>query len=444
MFDDAIAPKLLNYTIQNFITSKIMNKYYRLSIAISFLIGLTAYSAPTHNIRDNQAIASENIEEKLLSISRSPTTLLIWKIGDPGQSSLPDTDIPADLRQRAKKLNYNIDVEAVSAKSVTAKLRKAIRLNREPDIITYRNWGVIEGTETGLEKLAGIYSIDGVRDSSVFVNNTLKSLKANALLLDTSVNHDIARQLALPELECGNTAETKSIGNVDRDTIEEFALNYARALFSQSKTEFRKYLSKSAIVGLKSGNMTGAPQKDIEICSIVANDNLAAVSTTIAHDGRGAIGHVDLLMVLHQENDNWRLLTQQLGSNEDFKPYINQLANAIADSQQSSSQPSPASNLTPENVRPKPAEGERFGKFTWQPSQSDNVVAEIVEFAPGINARLFVKFRDDRVAIEDSISAGGLYHIQGNINDQTWHWRVWSIAADGSIAFSETQTFQDD
>ena len=149
-------------------------------------------------------------------------------------------------------------------------------------------------------------------------------------------------------------------------------------------------------------------------------------------------------MVLHQENDNWRLLTQQLGSNEDFKPYINQLANAIADSQQSSSQPSPASNLTPENVRPKPAEGERFGKFTWQPSQSDNVVAEIVEFAPGINARLFVKFRDDRVAVENSVSAGGLYHIQGSIKDQTWRWRVWSIADDGSIAFSETQTFQDD
>ena len=422
-----------------------MRNYYRLSLATVFLIGLTAYSVPTHSDRSSRAIAGENIEEELLSIARSPTTLLIWKIGDPGQKSLPDTDIPADLRQRAKKLNYNIDVEAVSAKSVTAKLRKAIRLNREPDIITYSDRSIIEGTESDSEKLAGIYSIDGVRESLVFVNNTLRSLKANPFLLNTSVNHDIAKQLALPELECGNTAETKLIGDVDRDGIENFALNYAQALFGKSKTEFRKYFSKSAIIGLKPGNMTGMPQKDIEICSIIANDNLAAVSTAVAHDGRGAIGHLDLLMVLHKENNNWRVLTQQVSSNnEDAQPYINKLANAIAESEQNTSDLLPASNLAPENIRPKPAAGDRFGEFTWQPSQSDNVVAEIVEFSPGIDARLFVKFRDDRIAVEDSISAGGLYHLNDSTKDQTWRWRVWSIASDGSIAFSETQTFQDD
>ena len=427
-----------------------MNKYYRLSLATVFLIGLTAYSAPTHNTRDNRAIAAENIEES--------KSLLVWRVGDIGSEDLPDTDVPADLRRRAKKLNYDIDIEAISAKSVTAKLRAAMKQNREPDIITYHDRGVLEGTETDSEKLAGIHSIEGVKESFVFVNNTLNSIQKKVgwiALLNTSQNHDIAKQLALPEPECKKTAETQLIGNVDRDGIENFVQNYTPALFSNSKTEFEKYLSESAIVGLGSGY--SQKQKDIKICSVVANNNLAVVSTVVAHDDRGSVGHLDVLLVLHQENDerpraavrrkgtrefdNWRLLTQQIGYIiEDARPYINKLGNAIAESEQNTSDLLPASNLTPENIRPKPAEGERFGEFTWQPSQSDDVVAEIIEFSHGVDARLFVKFRDDRIAVEDSISAGGLYHTDSD----KWRWRVWSIAADGSIAFSKTQTFQDD
>ena len=412
-----------------------MNKYYRLSLATVFLIGLTAYSAPTHNTRDNRAIAAENIEES--------KSLLVWRVGDIGSEDLPDTDVPADLRRRAKKLNYDIDIEAISAKSVTAKLRAAMKQNREPDIITYRDSGVLEGTETDSEKLAGIYSIEGVEKSFVIVNRTLNSIQKKVgwiALLNTSQNHDIARQLALPELECGNTAETKLIGDVDRDGIENFVQNYTPLLFSKSKAEFKNYLSKSALVGSDLGN-SSQKLKDIKVCSIVANNNLAVVSTMVAHDDRGSVGHLDMLLVLHQENDNWRLLTQQIGYIiEDARPYINKLGNAIAESEQNTSDLLPASNLAPENIRPKPAEGERFGEFTWQPSQSDDVVAEIIEFSHGVDARLFVKFRDDRIAVEDSISAGGLYHTDSD----KWRWRVWSIAADGSIAFSKTQTFQDD
>ena len=70
-----------------------MNKYYRLSIAITFLIGLTAYSAPTHRAKNFRAIAANNPEES--------KSLLVWRVGDIGTEDLPDTDVPADLRQRA-------------------------------------------------------------------------------------------------------------------------------------------------------------------------------------------------------------------------------------------------------------------------------------------------------------------------------------------------------
>ena len=415
-----------------------MNKYCRLSIAISFLIGLTAYSAPTHNTRDNRAIAANNLEES--------KSLLVWRVGDIGREDLPDTDVPADLRQRAAELDREIDIEAVSARSVTTKLRAAIKQNREPDIITYRDFGVIEGTETDSEKLAGIYSIEGVKKSFVIVNQTLNSIQKKVgwvALLNTSQNHNVARQLALPELECGKTAETKLIGDVDRDGIENFVQNYTPLLFSNSKTESKNYLSKSAIVG--SGlDYSTQMLKDIKVCSIVANDNLAAVSTVVAHDDRGSVGHLDMLLVLHQENDNWRLLTQQIGYIiEDARPYINKLADAIANSEQNTP-PLPASNLAPENIRPT-AKEERSGEFTWQPSESENVVAEVIEFSHGVDARLFMKFREDGTGkATDSISPGEIHPIDDSLNNQTWRWRVWSIAGDGSIAFSETRSFPDD
>ena len=184
--------------------------------------------------------------------------------------------------------------------------------------------------------------------------------------------------------------------------------------------------------------------KDIKVCSIVANDNLAAVSTVVAHDDRGSVGHLDMLLVLHQENDNWRLLTQQIGYIiEDARPYINKLADAIANSEQNTP-PLPASNLAPENIRPT-AKEERSGEFTWQPSESENVVAEVIEFSHGVDARLFMKFREDGTGkATDSISPGEIHPIDDSLNNQTWRWRVWSIAGDGSIAFSETRSFPDD
>ena len=410
-----------------------MNKYYRLSLATVFLIGLTAYSAPIQGNRSPKAIAANNLKES--------KRLLVWRVGDIGREDLPDTDVPADLRQRAKKLDYEINIEAVSAKSVTAKLRAAMKQNREPDIITYRDRGIIEGTETDSEKLAGIYSIEGVKESFVFVNNTLNSIQKKVgwvALLNTSQNHDVAKQLALPEPECKKTAESKSIGDVDRDGIENFVQNYTPLLSSKSeKPELKNYLSKSAIVGLSSGYLQ--KQKDITVCSIVANDNLAVASTVVAHDDRGSVGHLDLLLVLHRENSNWRLLTQQIGHiNEDARLYINQLANSLVNSEQNTP-PLPASSLASENIR-LTAKEKISGKFTWQPSKSEDVVAEVIEFSHGVDARLLMKFREDRTTkATDSISPGEiLYPLSDN---RTWRWRVWSIADDGSIALSETKTF---
>ena len=432
MFGSSTASKLVIYRLRILLLTRLMHKYYRLSIAIAVLLGLTAYSAPTHQNRGSSVVTAD--------FARKSNTLVIWKVGSFSTRDTPEAEIPSKIRRQAERLDYQVAVETFPAKGFTAKLRKAIAQNQEPDILTFDNFSTLEGTETNWEKSPGIYSIDGVQESLFFVNQTLSFLKDGrgfVTLLSTSPNHQIAKQLALPELECSNTAETQLIGDVDRNAIEKLVFNYSQDLAQANKAKIEQYKSRSAIIG--KNDLSPMPIEELKICSIVANQNLAAVSTVIAHDGR-AIGHLDLLMVLRRENDSWRLLTQQMDIvNQDARPYINKLADAIANSDVEEASPLPATNLAPQNVRPRATKGKRFGDFTWQPSQSDSVVAEVIEFSHGVDAKLFVKFKDDDAKVKDSISAGELYHT----DKDTWRWRVWSIAADGSVAFSETQSFQD-
>lgn len=170
-----------------------MNKYYQLSIAIAVLIGLTAYSVPTHNNRGSSTVATSNSPES--------KTLVIWKVGNFSKRDTLEAKIPLKLRRIAEQLNYNVAVETFPAKGFTARLRKAIAQNRQPDILTFDNFSILEGTETNREKFPGIYSIDGVQESLFFANQTLSFLKDErgfVTLLSTSPNHQIAKQLALP------------------------------------------------------------------------------------------------------------------------------------------------------------------------------------------------------------------------------------------------------
>ena len=97
----------------------------------------------------------------------------------------------------------------------------------------------------------------------------------------------------------------------------------------------------------------------------------------------------------------------------------------------------PAQLLSPENGQvPIPDAGQRFGNFTWRPSPSANVVAQIVEFAYQNDDRLyFMPTQND--ATPDQMSAGSLWHTGSE-----WKWRVWSISDTGAIAFSDYRTFR--
>jgi hypothetical protein len=89
----------------------------------------------------------------------------------------------------------------------------------------------------------------------------------------------------------------------------------------------------------------------------------------------------------------------------------------------------------PMMLDPTPAAGERFGDFTWQSSQSLDVVAEIVEFAYENDARMFLTDPADAVSAQ-RISSGSLWTTRS-----VWQWRVWSVTNAGDVAFSESRPF---
>ena len=98
--------------------------------------------------------------------------------------------------------------------------------------------------------------------------------------------------------------------------------------------------------------------------------------------------------------------------------------------------PSPATLLSPpDGQMPRPPDGQRFGVFNWRPSQSDDVVVEIVEFAYKDDVRLIVS-RPQHAGAERQMSAGQLWTTRGE-----WKWRVWSLTGAGDVVFSDIRSF---
>jgi hypothetical protein len=134
----------------------------------------------------------------------------------------------------------------------------------------------------------------------------------------------------------------------------------------------------------------------------------------------------------------WRLLVAARDpvSNSRFVAALPALSRMLERNAPADPLPIPASLRSPRNGRfPIPMKGARFGDFEWQPSASENVVADIVEFSYHDDARLvLVPAQNSRAPRR--VSAGELWTTRGE-----WSWRIWSISVSGEVAFSEVRTF---
>jgi len=176
----------------------------------------------------------------------------------------------------------------------------------------------------------------------------------------------------------------------------------------------------------------------VRLCGLWGNDRLAVASVNAAYEAQTMLGHARVALVLRKPVLQWQLLVAARDpvSNNDFVKAAPRLAALLSSSAQGGALPIPATLLSPATGDfPRPQSGQRFGTFRWRSSPSDDVVAEIVEFAYDDDARLFLT-RPAQPGSRGEISAGQLWSTR-----RAWYWRVWSVSRTGDLVLSDARTF---
>lgn len=366
-------------------------------------------------------------------------TILVWKVGSPHDGDTPSSILPLGLRREADARGMQIGVEVFAAKGFAAKFAEAVARGGAPDVILFNNLGVMEGITTKLGKFEGIGENPEIRRHFIRVTDAFRLLFGRetgwAYLFDLSPNHGAARALGLRAPQCANGS---SEPGGDRQLIE-IAPRAATA-----------YVSGDAI-GLQplvdgERSSTSRPPRDpesvgaVRLCGVWGNDKLAFVTAAVSYDSRNTIGTTPLLLVFRKVSSQWRLLTAARDpiSTGAFADQAASIAALLSNDGQTGLIPAPATLLSPLSgilLRPPPP-GQRFASFTWLSSPSDDVVAEIAEFAYDDDARLFFR-RPAGAQSNREVSAGELWSTHGE-----WRWRVWSVSRTGDVAFSEARGFR--
>ena len=374
-------------------------------------------------------------QERVSSFSDAP--IIVWRIGSPHTGDTPDTTVPLDLQLKAEKIGSDIKVEAFPAQEFSQIFFEAFKAHQEPDILAFDNYGILDGITTNLGGFTGIGSSPTVRKALIEVTGSLKDLTGGQggwqFLISTSKNHQAAKTLALQSPECDASLVSESSPPSD---VQILASRISDAFLEQSRS-LQAYENGKRLVaeGVRRGPVQVLETK---ACGYWGNDHLAFVSLLSSYQSAKQVGQIPVLLVLRKQDDTWRLLTASTDpiSNTRFLEQIRSLAGRLQRPWNQRSEPQPAELLSPEDGQFPPAEpGQRFGSFRWSPSASDDVVAEVVEFAYQNDARLFLRLRTKGVTSEQ-LSAGELWTSRSE-----WKWRVWSISEAGTIAFSPARRF---
>ena len=380
--------------------------------------------------------------------SKSGGVIRIWIVGSPHTNELPPAVVPPELRQRAESLGYTIEMEAFRAAGFAAYFHQARQNHNEPEILSFDNYGVIIGMKTGNGFVDGIDWDRRTASSLELVHESMTSLQPHGwvMLVPSAGNYEGAKALAMRPPEC----RTQFDRPVDLTTIET-AVSAARAYFDCDRSALAAISDSSRVVQQCFLPQSDSKVESVKACSVSGNDKLAFVSLsgvfsakvrdqrTIFPSRHGRdLGQQSILAVLTNQSGTWRLLAithDPVNTVYRIPPAFNGLINSLENGAPSGITTLPAQLLTPEGVYPLPQNGERFGNFIWEPSQSTDVIGQVVEFMWGKDTdwgltRLF--FLPPR---ENKLSTGRLMSGGRSV------WRVWSVTKSGDIVFSEQHSF---
>jgi trypsin-like peptidase len=364
--------------------------------------------------------------------------IIVWRVGSPHRGDTPDTTVPLDLDLSAEKIGRKLKIEAFPAKGFAQTFFDAFKKNQEPDILAIDNYGIIEGITTPLGNFTGIGTSETIRQKLVQVTQSLRALEDKGggweFLLSTSKNYGAAKLLALRPPACNPTWQLQAL---PRD-LQTNAARFARA-YLQGPVAWLQTLEDADYLRTDPKDRGPLQLSETKECGFGGNDHLAFVPIVFSYESANAVGQIPVLLILRKQQNQWQLLTASTDpiSNTEFVSQVPQLMRLLQNPWVPDRKPIPARLLSPEEGQsPQPAAGQRFGNFTWQPSTSTDVVAEIVEFAYNGDARLFMRLSSEK-GENGQISDGLLWTTRG-----LWKWRVWSISNGGAVSFSTSRSFQ--
>lgn len=391
--------------------------------------------------------------------SQSGSKLIrVWIVGSPHTNVLPPKIIHSELHQRAKDLGYTIEVESFRASGFAAHFHQALQNHTEPEILSFDNYGVLSGIQTRLGWFQGIDWDRRTASSLALVHGTMTSLQPRGwvMLVRSAVNYEAARTLSMRPAECDAQFDPAA----DPSTIEpalrlaqEKAVFAARAYLDCDRSTLAAISDKSRLVQQCFQPLSDTKVESVKACRVSGNDKLAFVAlvggfSAVVRDPRALVpskqamnlGQQSMLAVLRNESGTWRLLaiTHDVVNTVERTPLTttNTLAHSLDHGPSIPIAIEPARLLTPNGVYPVPQIGERFGDFIWHPSQSTDVIGQVVEFVWGKDTNWGLTRLFFLPASENKLSSGSLMSGGPNV------WRVWSVNKFGEVVFSEQHTFK--
>lgn len=275
------------------------------------------------------------------------------------------------------------------------------------------------------------------------------------MLIRSAINYEAAKALSMqpPVCEARSISAAYSPTAPDLRQAQETATFAARAYLDCDQSTL-SLISDESRLGQKCFLAESDKQiETVRACRASGNSRLAFVSlvSTFSAQLRAPVtdrlavhtmelGQQSIFAVLRNQDGVWRLLaitddpvnTVAIAQRSFTKPAFE---SSLDIGRIAGFTPETARLLTPDGIYPQPPRGERFGDFVWEPSQSSDVIGQVVEFIFGKDSvrgrtRLFFLPERDRKLSSGFLMSGG-----------TSAWRVWSISKNGDIAFSEQRSY---
>ena len=271
------------------------------------------------------------------------------------------------------------------------------------------------------------------------------------MLVRSASNFEAARALSMRPPECDAASRATPSSTILREAQQK-AVAATRAYVDCDRSTLDAISDESRLVQPCFKAQSDSKAELVKACSVTGNDKLAFVSlvsrfSAVVRDPRALtfsrpgmnLGQQSILAVLTNQSGTWRLLAithDSANTRSRIAVTTNTLVNSLEPGAPIGMTPEPARLLTPNGVYPLPPKGQYFGDFIWEPSQSTDVIGQVVEFmwAKETNAALTRLFF--LPPTENKISSGLLMTAVPTV------WRVWTVTRAGDIAFSDQHSFK--